>query len=77
MSKMLIIAKRRNNVENQHLSREQEIIETLAVNYATDANGVFNLPDYIAFMAGVRAGMAMNLQVSHNSKVRQKPSDTE
>jgi hypothetical protein len=50
----------------EEMQRIDQILEELAIQYATDEHGVFHLQDYTAFMAGCRAGLAANVQIKSN-----------
>lgn len=64
-----------NQWNKSEYERVEQILEQLATNYATDANGVFNLPDYVAFKDGVRAGLAAKMMLDNNASVDVKGSD--
>lgn len=52
-------------VQEQH-AEVMRILEQLAEQYATDANGHFDLAIYTAFKAGLVAGLAAKVQLKAN-----------
>lgn len=62
------------NIQEQH-AEIMRILEQIAEQYATDANGEFDRPAYDAFKAGYLAGLGAKIHVTANNFVTIKPSD--
>ena len=53
------------SIQAEH-EKLMKILEKLAEQYATDANGHFDLAIYTAFKAGLVAGLAAKVQLKAN-----------